>query len=262
MKFSLIGTGFIMPRHVEAINNINGEIVDIINDFRGEDDWKRIIKKPEADCIVVLTPNDLHYEMVKMAAEEGKKVLCEKPLAIKSQDVKELTQYSDIYNVLQLRYHPKVKKLKEEIDKDNNYEIEMDISVHRDPKYYSSWKGQKGRSGGVLFNLGVHYFDLLQYLFGMPEKVKTTSLDDKTGEGIITGRNYTCKWRVSTDEPRETQRRVFKINGVNHNFSSKDNLSYENLHRFVYRDLLEDKGVTPEEALKSTKLIESLYENS
>ena len=82
MKFSLIGTGFIMPRHVEAINYIKGDIVDIINDFRNPNDWMEIIKRPEADCIVVLTPNDLHFEMVKMAAEEGKIVLSEKPLLL------------------------------------------------------------------------------------------------------------------------------------------------------------------------------------
>ncbi len=262
MKFSIIGTGFIMPRHVEAINNINGEIVDIINDFRSSEEWREIIKKPEADCIVVLTPNDLHYEMIKESIKSGKKVLCEKPLTIKSEEVKELMSYSDIYTVLQLRHHPKVKILKKEISSDQNYEIEMDVSAHRDPPYYECWKGQKERSGGVLFNLGIHYFDLLQYLFGMPEEVKTSKLNDKTGEGIIKGKNYSCRWRVSTDEPRETQRRVFKINGVNYNFSSKDNLSYENLHRFVYEDLLKGKGITPEEALKATKLIESLYENS
>jgi hypothetical protein len=86
-------------------------------------------------------------------------------------------------------------------------------------------------------------------------------LDDKTGEGIIKGDNYICRWRVSTDEARDKQRRVFKINGQDYNFSSQDNLSFEDLHRFVYQDLVKGKGQGPEDSLKSIKLIEKLYDS-
>ncbi len=259
MNFSIIGTGFIMPSHIKAINYVKGKIVDVVNDFRDPDDWKKIIKRPETECIVVLTPNDLHFEMTKSAAEEGKIVLCEKPLTIRSEHVKELSDYNDIYTVLQLRHHPEVKKIKKMISSDQNYEIKMDISVYRDSDYYKSWKGKKERSGGILFNLGIHYFDLLLYLFGGPVDFETKKITEKTGVGTIKGNNYVCSWRVSTNASRYEQRRVFEINGKNYNFSSKDNLSYENLHRFVYQDLLENRGVTPEESLKSINLIESLY---
>jgi UDP-N-acetyl-2-amino-2-deoxyglucuronate dehydrogenase len=249
-----------MPRHVEAINQINGKIVDIINDFRSPDAWKEIVKKPEVDCIVVLTPNDLHFEIAKKAAEEGKIVLCEKPLAIRSEHVKELSVFKDIYTVLQLRHHPEVREIKKIVSFNQNYEIKMDISVYRDSDYYKSWKGKKERSGGILFNLGVHYFDLLIYLFGAPIDFRTKEISEKNGEGIIKGNNYVCSWRISTNASRKEQKRIFEINGRNYNFSSKDNLSYENLHRFVYRDLLEGKGVTPDEAFRSINLIENLYD--
>ena len=232
MNYSIIGTGFISPRHIEAIYYTKGKIIDVINTAHGENTWKKAIKNPKADCIVILTPNNLHFKIALEAAKNKKMVLCEKPLTINSKTAEILSKYQNIFTVLQLRYHPLVKELKKKIKKNEKYEIEMDISVYRDKWYYKIWKGQTKRSGGVLFNLGIHYFDLLVYLFGEPKKTKTLTLNDKTGTGIIEGKNY--------------------------NFSSKDNLSYENLHRFVYQNLVKKRGIKPQQALKSIKLVEKL----
>jgi len=253
MKFSIIGTGFIFPNHVQAIKSVGGEIVEAI----GEGSllsWREIIKNPQTDCIVILAPNNLHFEMALASAKEGKIVLCEKPLTLNSKEVKELMNYPDIFTVAQLRYHPAVKELKEKIFQKENYKIKIDISVHRDKNYYQGWKGQKEKSGGILFNLGIHYFDLLLYLFGPAQKIQTDFLTETKGEGIIEGKNYICQWRINTEEEKEKQKRVFEINGTLYNFSSA-----ENLHVYVYKDLLEGKGVTPKEALKSIELIEKIY---
>ena len=258
-KFAIIGKGFIYQTHVDAIKKIGGEIIDVVKEENGKDAWKEMVKKTDADYIVILTPNDLHFEMAKFAAENNKIVLCEKPLTIKSSEAKILADFPNVFTVVQLRHHPFTEKLKSEIRKDKFYEIEMDISVHRDEEYYKSWKGDSNRSGGLLFNLGIHYFDLLLYLFGPVEEVLVSSLSDKTGVGVIKGKNYICNWRVSTDTKKEEQRRLFKIDGVNYNFSSKDNLAYENLHTYVYKDLLQKKGVSAEEVLPSIELIEKLY---
>ncbi len=220
-----------------------------------------MVKTTTADYIVILTPNDLHFEMATTAANAGKIVLSEKPLAIKSQHIHELAKKPNIFTTLQLHYHPTTKKLKKEINPNEHYEIEMDISVHRDEQYYNSWKGQPERSGGVLVNLGVHYFDILIHFFGEPTEAVLTHLDEKTGNGNITGKNYTCKFMISTDEARDKQRRIFKINGANYNFSSKENLSHENLHRKVYNDLMRGKGVTPQMVLSSIELIEELHKS-
>lgn len=261
MKFSIIGTGFIFPAHAEAIRDIKGEIRDVVNDAHSSDAWKEMIKTTDADCIVVLTPNDLHFEMCKLAAENNKIVLCEKPMTLKPEQAEELSKMNNIFGVLQLRYHPDIVKLKEKIKTEEKNIVEMDISVYRDEKYYESWKGKPERSGGPLMNLGVHYFDLLIYLFGEPKKVLLEYLDDKTGKGTIEGDNYECKFTVSTGERQDNQRRVFKINGEQYNFSSKDNLSFENLHKFVYQDLLNGKGITPQEAEKAIKLVENIYQS-
>jgi len=262
MKFSIIGTGFIVPRHIEAINFVGGKIIDVVNDAYGKNIWQKMVKNTKADCIVILTPNDLHFKMCQTAAEAGKTVLCEKPLAIRSEHIKKLAKYKNIFTVLQLRRHPLIEAIKSEIKNKKNHKIEIDVSVYRDKEYYTSWKGQEKRSGGVLFNLGIHYFDLLLYLFGSAQAIKTLSVNDKTGTGIIKGRNYICDWRVSTDEKQDKQRRIFKINGENYNFSSQDNLSYENLHRFVYQDLLKKKGISPKQALRSVELVERLHDSA
>jgi len=260
MTFSIIGTGFILPAHIEAIRHVGGKIIDVVNTAKGENVWRDMIKTTKADCIVILTPNDLHFPMAMAAAEAGKTVLCEKPLTLKSEEAKILAEKSkNIFTVLQLRHHPLVKKLKREIKPGETYEILMDISVYRDPEYYQSWKGKTERSGGVLINLGIHYFDLLLHLFGEPEKISLSAINEKTGEGTLEGKNYRCSFKISTDAKRDEQRRVFKINGVSYNFSSKDNLSYENLHKFVYEDLLKGQGNSPQDTVPSLSLIENLY---
>lgn len=253
-KFAVIGKGFIYNLHAEAIAKIGGEIVDTVDKSNGPDAWKEMVKKTKADCIVILAPNHLHFKMAKFSAENGKMVLCEKPLALKSEEARILVKYPKIFTVYQLRHHPFTRKLKSGIKEDENYQIEMDISVHRDEDYWKSWKGTVDKSGGIIFNLGIHYFDLLLYLFGEPVEISTQLLTEKKAEGAIKGKNYLCNWKISAEASKDSQSRLFKVNGVNYDFSAK-----ENLHTFVYQALLEKKGVTPKEALKSIELIEKIY---
>ena len=255
-KFAIIGKGFIYPLHAEAISKIGGEIVDVVDESNRPEAWKEMVKKTEADCIVILAPNDLHFEMAKFSSDYGKIVLCEKPFTIDSVEARILAKRPNIFTVYQLRYHPATKQLKSEIQKDKKYKINLELLFHRNDDYWKSWKGDKEKSGGTLFNLGIHYFDLLLYLFGKPKKVLTRYIDNKTGKGEIEGENYNCLWRISTREPKEAQRRIFKINDISYDLSSK-----ENLHIYVYQDLLQKKGVTPKDALPSIELIEKIYES-
>jgi UDP-N-acetyl-2-amino-2-deoxyglucuronate dehydrogenase len=236
-KFSVIGSGFIFPTHLEAIQSV-GKVV-------GYDTGE--------DCVSILTPNDTHFKYCLEEAEKGKIVLCEKPLALNSEDVKKLFG-KDIFTVLQLKYHPLVKEIEV---KDWN-EIEMNILVYRDDKYFSGWKGDEKRSGGILFNLGIHYFHLLLHLFGDATETKLDFLDDRNAKGEIIGAKYKCKFTLKLDQDRNNQRREFIINGKSFNFSKQDNLAYENLHKFVYQDLIKGVGIRPEEAIKSIQLIEKL----
>lgn len=259
--FALIGTGFIMPRHAEAITSVGGKIQDVANTAHGENAWRRVIKKTKADCVVVLTPNYLHVPMCEAARKRGKIVLAEKPLALTSRDAQKLGRLGNVFTVMQLRHHPMIVELKRTLDPQKHHEVAMDIAVYRDANYDKSWKGQPKKSGGILFNLGIHYFDIIQYLFGMPHTFRDTTIAKKTASGTMKGKNYEARWRLSTNESRDSQRRTFTIDGKAYNLSSKDNLSYENLHRAVYRDLFAGKGVTPEDALPSIQLIERIVQS-
>lgn len=259
MNFSIIGTGFIMPRHAEAIHHVGGNILDVVNESQGPHAWREAIERPDTDCIVILTPNDLHFEMARAAAELGKTVLCEKPLALTEEEAAMLARYPSVFSVLQLRHHPVVRTLQGFADHAASLDIEMDISVYRDRKYYEGWKGDVRRSGGILFNLGSHYFDALIHVFGAPSSIEWVRGDERRMEGMVEGPRYRCHFHITTDAPRNAQRRCFTVNGTSYHFSSQDNLSYENLHRKVYEDLMADRGVRPSDVLPSTRLIGSLY---
>ena len=259
--FCLIGDGFIGQRHRDAIDLIGGKVVDVVDNSLSDIEWKKVLDNTKATFVVILTPNDLHFEMIKRAHKLGKIVLCEKPMVLSLKDIDKLLLYENVFTVLQLRYHPFAQKLLKEISSDKLYEIEMNIAVHRDAAFFSSWKGKEERCGGVLFELGIHYLDLLLFLFGPATKVELKHEDQGMAFGIVSGAKYFCKFRVDLREEKNKQCRVFRINGENYDFSNKDNLSYENLHRYVYRDLMLGKGITPLEARKSIQLISDLEKN-
>ena len=232
MKFAIIGTGFIFQKHIEAIRYIGGEITEAINEHSFLD-YKKLIDKTKAEYVVVLTPNYLHTKMVEYAAKKGKIVLCEKPLAITPVDIQRLAKYDNVFVVLQLRYHPKLKEMKKAIKKNNK--VKLDIAVYRNKKYHKSWKGNDKLSGGIAFNLGIHYVDLVFHL--------------------LKGKSAEMEISLSTNETKEKARRIIEINGKKFNLSSKENLSEENLHKFVYKDLIRGKGVRPKELKELTELI-------
>jgi len=214
-QFCIIGSGFIFLKHLEAIRSIGGEITEVIN----EDaclNWKQVINKTKAKYVVILTPNYLHAKMANYAAEKGKIVLCEKPALIKNEKL-----HRNIYPVLQLRYHPLIPEMRKAVREENK--VELEIAVKRDKKYFKGWKGDDKKSGGILFNLGVHYFDLALWL--------------------TKGKKVEIIYTITATENEENPRRIIRINDKEFNLSSKDNLAEENLHKFIYQDLIKGKKV-------------------
>lgn len=272
MNFLLIGNGFIAQKHKEAIGESGGKVIRTIDIDEGEDAWREAVDKVSVDCVVILTPNDLHFEMAKLAAERGKIVLCEKPLVLKSEQAKILSEYPNIFGVFQLRHHPLLHKIRNDISSQEENDIKINIFFKRDQEYATGWKGNKNRSGGFLMNIGIHYFDLLLYLFGEAKETKTEIIQEKIingltiaeARGIIRGQNYNCDWNMCINKKENDviiKKREFIIDKKAYNFSSKDNLGEENLHSFVYKDLLKNKGILPAEAFKSIELVEKIYQS-
>ena len=272
--FAVIGTGYIFRTHLLAINNIGGKIIDVVSESHGKEAWKKMVENTKADYIVILTPNDLHFKMIRFSVEKGKTVLCEKPLTIKLEEAKSLVGNENIFTVCQLRYHPFVKRIKQEqLSKKIKHQIKMNIFFKRDDKnYIQGWKNQIKRSGGILFNVGIHYFDLLLYLFGEAKRIEVRKIYERNSEypkaearGIIEGENYVCEWQMYVNKKeggRIIKKREFIINNTSYNFSSKDNLAEENLHKFVYQDLLNRKGIKPKDVVRTIELVEKIYKKT
>lgn len=237
--FFVVGdTGFIFPKHKEAIESIGGRIVNNMDD---------------ADWIVVLTPNYNHYWQIVEALKRGKNVLCEKPLVISStecNDIISLKENKKVFSVFQLRHLPAIKEIK---PLENWNEIDVFVEVYRDDDYLKSWKADPEKSGGILFNLGIHYFDLILNLFGEPIETRRVIIGPRENTGIVRGNNYICRYIFSYKASKDQQRRVFRINGKDYNLETKDNL-----HKQVYQDLIDGRGITPEDNLKVISLIEKL----
>ncbi len=260
--FGVIGLGFIFNRHLEAIESNGGEIVmgcDIDKSKKDKlpqtalftENWKKV---RGADFISILTPNHLHKRMAKEFARQCKIVLIEKPPVISSQELRELADYDNIYTVLQLRHHPAIFKWKQQIYADRKYRVEMKILVRRDEWYFKSWKADHRRSGGLLFNIGIHYFDLLVHLFGPAKSVTPICIGEKRAWGNINFKNAAVDWEISLEAPMDNQKRLLTINDERIDLSK----GFENLHVKVYENLINNKGTHISECEETIKLIEAL----
>lgn len=257
-KFAIIGKGFIYPRHVQAIQECGGEVFmtcDIDERKHGNDavglfhflDWLEMFNSPRFDEVThvsVLTPNYLHSTIAREALLRGKQVLCEKPLSING-----LEGMQGVKTVLQLRHHPELQKI------NKPKRVQVVAKMYRDDKYWSSWKGNPILSGGVLYNLGVHYVDLLIFLMGDSWKILWTKVTEKLARGVIEFESGVAEFHIEIVDSKEKQGRLLLADGKEIVLSNQENLSYEDLHKHVYREFLAGRGIGVEEAGKSLKLI-------
>lgn len=267
MKYAIIGLGFIAPRHIEAIRHVGGELVITCDTERTKaipgipfvTHYKFMSAHPrwnEVEAVVVCAPNDLHAEMSLWACRQGKKVLCEKPLFIDEMENVRFAGLQDLFGVMQLRYHPVLEKLK----KEKIESLELHVAVKRGESYWDGWKGNPARSGGILFNIGVHYFDALMQILDTPVVNVTVEERSKNRvKGTLQFEKFPgpVPFDVSVDADVPQDRYVL-VNGEKHRFSDKDNLSFEDLHKKVYEDFELGKGVRPRDVLSLTRLIERI----
>ena len=195
--------------------------------------------------------------MIMYFLKARKNVLCEKPLVIKAKDITTLSilpKHSQLYTVLQLRHNPELQELKGRINDHDIYEGAMTLNLHRGGFYEDSWKGDDSKSGGLLFNIGVHYFDLLIWLFGEPLDFEVYELTTRNANGQLRFKNAKIVWSLSINAPMDNQLRRLKINDINIDLTRH----FEDLHTKVYRDVKIGKGISFEEAGRAIKLIEEM----
>lgn len=261
MKFAVCGLGFIFPRHKEAIEKTGGEIVltcDINPDKKADfTDYKEMFNSPQfvlVDAVSICTPNYTHTEIAREAVKKGKRVLCEKPLTI-FQDYHGL---GGVKVVLQLRHNPKVQLLKGE-----THNIDIFVKTYREEEYWKSWKGAPELSGGILYNMGVHYIDLLIYLLGEPVEIKKSVYSDTLAYGeVLFERGRGTYYIELTREPMSGPIRKITVDGIPQDLEGATiplhGGNVRNLHIKVYEEFIKGKGPGVNTARKSLNLIERL----
>lgn len=225
LNFAFIGIGsYIAPRHLEAIKSLKHNILisydsndkfkisdkyfSKIFHFNDFDIFKKKFKKikDKINYLVITTPNHLHYKYIKYGLMNNVNVICEKPLVLTNYHLKQIVKLEKKYNkkvytILQLRTLKVIKNLfdKNKKNKKNNI-IKINYLTPRNKEYLKTWKGDIKKSGGILFNIGIHLLDLLCYLFGQPIQSKILKSSDSFSRGEIIFKNAKANYFLSIRE--------------------------------------------------------------
>ena len=276
-KFIMVGVaGYIAPRHLKAIKDTGNTLVGACDRFDsvgildkyfpncafftefGIFDrfcYKQLLEEKPIDWMTICTPNYTHDSYIRFGLRLGCDVICEKPLVLNPYNVDALEPIEaasghKVYSILQLRLHPSIvalKKMVEEGPADKVYDIDLTYVTSRGNWYYTSWKGDLHKSGGVATNIGVHFYDMLQWIFGPVEEniVHVMSFDRVAGYlGLKRARvryflsiNAEClPWEEAEAGKRVCRRLV--IDGKEFEFSE----GFTDLHTESYRRILSNEG--------------------
>lgn len=290
-NFAAIGVaGYIAPRHLRAIKETGNRLVAAvdINDSVGILDtfsenvrffteierFDRHLEKLRrsdddrcVDYVSILTPNYLHDAHCRLALRMGADVICEKPLVINPWNLDQLAvieaeSEGNINTVLQLRLHPALLELKQKIgegSKSHQYEVVLNYITSRGPWYDISWKGILEKSGGIVVNIGIHFFDMLQWLFGEAGDMKVYLNDLRRMAGFIEFERAKASWFLSVDssdlpypiDPGQPQTfRSITVDGQEIEFSR----GFTDLHTLVYQKTLAGQGFGIEDSRPSIDL--------
>lgn len=295
MNFALIGAaGYIAPKHMKAIKDTGNKLiaaldpfdsVGIIDNFSPEADFfleperfdrhldklRRQNHNNKIDYVSICSPNFLHDSHIRLALRNDAHAICEKPIVLNPWNIdilKELEKESSkkIYTILQLRHHPSIVNLKKTISDqrpDKTYDIDLTYITSRGNWYHYSWKGDEAKSGGIATNIGVHFFDMLTWIFGdVTENIVHLSKKDKAA-GLLILKNARVRWFLSIDYndiPEEIKLRgsrtfrSIKISGEEIEFSD----GFTNLHTESYKKILEGKGFGIEDASMSIEIVHDI----
>lgn len=279
--FALIGVGgFVAPRHLRAIHEVGGTLIaaadphDSVGILDGHfpearyfseiERFDRFLDKERragrgVDYVSVCTPNYLHDAHCRLSLRAGADVICEKPLVLSPWNLDQLAELEAetggrIYTVLQLRLHPKLIALRKEVSS-GNHDVSLTYATRRGNWYHHSWKGREDQSGGLATNIGIHFFDLLLWLFGPDHGALCTMRSPSKMVGTLSLERAEVRWKLSIDaadfpEHRGSYRSM-TINGAEVDFSS----GIETLHTRQYQEVLEGRGFGIEDARPAIELV-------
>ncbi|MDB5281887.1 MAG: Gfo/Idh/MocA family oxidoreductase [Bacteroidota bacterium] len=288
-NFALIGAaGYIAPRHLKAIKDTGNNLLAAYDPFDSVgmmdsyfpdaaffvefERFERHIDKHQRkgtpfNYVSVCSPNYLHDSHIRFGLRIGADVICEKPLVLNPWNAEALMELEKetgkkINNILQLRLHPNVIKLKEKIDngpKDKIYDFDLTYITSRGNWYYTSWKGDASKSGGIATNIGIHFFDMLTWLFGdVKSNVVHLHTHDRAA-GYLEFAKARVRWFLSINADTLPEAAIKKgmrtyrsmtLEGEEIEFSD----GFTDLHNRSYEEVFKGKGFSVADSLPSIQI--------
>lgn len=296
-NFALIGAGgYIAPRHMKAIkdtgNNLiaaldKNDSVGILDSYFPEADFfteferfdrhieKQKRKGIKTDFVSVCSPNYLHDSHIRFGLRIGANVICEKPVVLNPWNIDALEEIeketgNQIFTILQLRLHPSIIALKQKIDAapaGQRHKVELQYITSRGHWYQTSWKGDIHKSGGIATNIGVHFFDMLMWIFGDVVENNVIQHTDTTASGNLELVNADVNWMLSIDAntlPPDVKLagkrtyRTLNIDGEGFEFSD----GFTELHTHSYAEIIAGRGFPISETRKAIELVHAIRDKA
>lgn len=283
-NFAIIGAaGYIAPRHMQAIKSADGRLVvaldpndsvgiidsyfpdaDFFTEFerfdRHIDKLRRSNHEQKVDYISICSPNYLHDSHIRFALRSGADVICEKPLVLNPWNIDGLIDIEKdtgckVNTILQLRVHPSILALRDKVQNENKgtkHDVDLTYITSRGHWYLQSWKGDEKKSGGIATNIGVHFYDMLHFIFGALQENVVHHSDDTMAAGYLEYEKARVRWFLSVDykyvpesakaEGQRTYRSI-TVDGEEMEFSG----GFTDLHNRSYEEILAGRGFGLEE---------------
>lgn len=282
-NFALIGAaGYIAPRHMRAIKDTGNNLavaydvndsVGIIDSISPQSEFfteferfyeyaHQIQRNPKTalDYVAICTPNYLHHSHIAAGLRLGCDVICEKPLVPTPELIDELSRVEKetgkrVYNILQLRHHEAILKLRQKVADAppcTKFDVELTYITSRGKWYMESWKGDPRKSFGVATNIGVHFYDMLHFIFGKLQRNVVHYSDAAKAAGYLEYERARVRWFLSIDandlpdevKGKQSTYRNIDISGEQLEFSE----GFTDLHTVSYREILAGRGYGLEDA--------------
>jgi UDP-N-acetyl-2-amino-2-deoxyglucuronate dehydrogenase len=276
-NFALIGAaGYIAPRHLQAIKETKNNLVaaldksdtvgvmdsyfpnaDFFTEFERFDRHLDKLRRTgtAVDYVSICSPNYLHDSHIRFSLKQGAHAICEKPLVLNPWNIDALAQIEKetgkrVFTILQLRLHPAIIALREKVQsspKDKIFDVNLTYITSRGHWYFISWKGDVSKSGGIATNIGIHFFDMLIWVFGDVKTSKVEKLDADAASGVLELERANVKWNLSINydhlpsEVKAKGKRTYRsltMGGDEIEFSD----GFTDLHTSSYAAILNNEG--------------------
>lgn len=291
-RFALIGAaGYIAPRHMKAIKDTGNVLVAALDsndtvgildsyfpdarfftEFERFDRYVDLLRRrnENVEYVSIASPNYLHDSHIRFALRTGASAICEKPLVVNPWNAEALRDIETesgkrVFTILQLRLHPGIIGLRERVaglradGAGGDIDLDLTYITSRGSWYFASWKGDERKSGGIIPNIGIHFFDMLVWVFGPVQENLVSFVRQDAASGVLRFDGATVRWFLSVNAdhlPHSAKgrgQRTFRsimLEGEEIEFSD----GFTDLHTESYRAILAGEGFGIEDALPSIQL--------